>query len=1340
MAIGDWLQEQYQKRKDQVKNLFTKAASVALPGVSAVPKIQTGLKKAVDIGEQILPETFRAPARFGGSIIQGAANDFDFTKPYTPSSRLEKTVFGDKPFSMQSEGSDLLRAFGGSEETGNKYGVAAGFLVGSLDLLPGGGGAKKAFDNIGTIANRLSKADDPIKTMKIVEKELSFLDDVTKKEIAESYSKVADRFEIESDLSRRISQKIKGDYDARIARQTEPESIDSAAQTLKSSDSVPSPKTAEALRREADEYIESQIARQREATAKEATGARKWLQEKVNDFGTKFVDFTFPITRPLESYLKQTGTKLSESENIQNAISRVLRAPVLAEQFKRDIGLEDIAKSLPANDYDKFNQYLIARHNVFLDSRGIEKGRDIAKDLAIIDAYKDQFELLAKRVTDASEKVLDMITEKGLISKDLSNHLKAIYPNYVPLNVLIDESDDIFTGIGKGVASLSKQSVVNKITGSNRAVANPLESLSQKIDRAMYQAEKNRAAQILTDYRNLPGNPLGIRALDTIDDIVERKRLIKDMAEMKVVKEESKELIQKHRKSLGTLRREIKNLENKAVQTVKKDIPKNWNDIPDNYIILPNGQSRSVRELLKREFGDVATLMSDIKTGGYSLLNEVYGVPLPVAKKLAQQFFDNPMLVNAGQFADEFQALIDAKSLDDFAEGVMAMPSQMLKRIGEMLDTRHSQVFNLLDDVSKLQVKVDEAISKNIDNYEALGQLKKGRVKDGEDTITVLRDGVKETYAAPKEIAAAAKNLNSEQLNSWLRIATLPNRVRRLTITGISAPFVLANLAKDTLTSFIFGNTSLKNSVLNPEILLGALKSSAKANILGKVDDEYTSLVRSGGGGSFFQSGRDQIKESFASAASKRNIGSRVKYLVSHPSELLQTVEDMFATTENAVRLASFRGTRRELMAQGMSAKEATEAAGRAARENTVDFFRRGEYGSVLNAIFMYLNAGIQGTRAMVRAAQRNPKRFATRLGMTLGLPAVTLTLWNTATPERKRAYEDISASEKESNLIILPPNPTKDDDGKWNAIKIPIQTGVNGYMNVVRAATERLRDVDQVTASDIFRSLTGIVSPVEPTPRGIALLGASTPLGPAAEAYTNYSVFRDRGIEPESFETRNLSPEMRYDDRTSGTFKKIGEATNTSPMKLEYLAQGYFGAVGQNVTNLVDRALAAVGVIGEDEIGGKELLQSIKGRFYGAYGGQTEREAVKEGKEALREQEDEKQITKNQAKKELDKIKAMEKSARKPYLQQLLQTDKALAEKVISQIEDAQYDYSAEERVIRDLDVKNGARAKYVVEKLLDMEPEDRKTYLSNLVERKVVSQDVLKQIIAVINMDSED
>lgn len=446
-------------------------------------------------------------------------------------------------------------------------------------------------------------------------------------------------------------------------------------------------------------------------------------------------------------------------------------------------------------------------------------------------------------------------------------------------------------------------------------------------------------------------------------------------------------------------------------------------------------------------------------------------------------------------------------------------------------------------------------------------------------TISFLQDGVKKTFATTKEVAEAAKSLNVQQISILGKMFNLPVRIAKIGITGIRPSFIGANIGKDAVSAFINSDHGLATSILNPKNFIESLFSAVSHN------DLYDEMVRSGGAGTSFDISRNQVEKTISNIRGVKNIKdvpSLIKYIVNTPEKLLRSIEDIISRGEEFTRLQQYRGTKEVLLKQGMSEKSASTEAARMAREATVNFARKGEWGNVLGGTFLYLNAGIQGTRTLLRNLATKPIETSTKLIISTLFPVAVATAWNMSDDKRREAYMDIAPYEKENNIIIVPDNPTKDENGQWNIIKIPLSQEVNNLTNAVRRPIEAAHGADPVKFGEFAKALIGTVSPIAPG----SVLSSITPqaIKPSIEAATNQSLFTGNPIVPQSLE--KLSPEKQIKSDTSKLAIELGQKLGVSPIQIDAFIKSTFGGAATDI------------------IGNKPIIDTVTARFNKAQGG----------------------------------------------------------------------------------------------------------------------------------------
>lgn len=979
---------------------------------------------AAELAQAVLTAPQRAIASLGIEAASGVLK-IAGKKPmaeYQPKSKFEKLILGTEP--IRPMGARIDEAQKKSQEvaskitkehnvsTGASLAIAPLLMAGmtALDVTPIGG----AEENIAKQAVKIAKSKEP----QIVLDSLKTIFKNSDEELKPLVEKLVDMTNIKD-----VKNVIKG---------FKPEAVTTI--------------------NDAEKYVKEMIAKREAARKAGSPGIVGKAANYIKELKTKFVDWTAPLEDTLRKAEQDYGFKVLPSQDINLGISRSLRARTLGGQFWKENAaplIKGLTDKKAIDNVDNFEQYLIAKHAQDLEKTGVATGRNLEADKNLIAHFADKYEPYAQEFTNYSNKLLDYISDSGLVSKNLAEQLKKQYPNYVPFERIFSELEQ--QGIqrpgSKAVASLGQQTAIRKILGSEREIENPLASIMAKTDEAFRQGEKNKAAQMITSYKDIPNNPFGLRK-------------------------------------------------------ITEDAPK----------------------------------------------------------------------------------------------------------------------------------------------------------KAEEGTISVLNNGVKETWAVNKDIEQAAKGLDIQSLGPILRALAMPTRIAKLGITGINLPFIVSNIARDQVTAAINADKALATSVANP---VNFVKSLWTAIGHGKDYDEF---VRNAAGGTSFDIARDQALESLEKLKSSRSFGGKIAYTIKNPSELLRSVEDIIGRSEELTRIQQYKGTKDALLKQGMSEADATAQAARAARENTVDFMRRGEYGSVMNSFLMYLNANIQGTRTFLRNFKNKPLQTATKIATLVYTPMALSSAWNMSDPKRRAIYEDIPEYEKQNNFIFIPSgNIKQNEDGTWPVIKIPISQEVSNIAQLPRYWIEKMYDINPMNITKVAQSLLGTVSPFGTT--GGETFSALVPqiLKPSLEVKQNKSLFTGLPIVPKSME--NIEPKYQTKSYTSGTIRKLAGALGISPIQAEYWINGTFGSVTPQVINAIDQVMAALGQIPKDQIGGRTIIDSIFRRFMITQGGESERQTT----------ESYSQFTQDVATK-----KFLEKQAMMPIYKQVQslvdEGKEAEAQQVIDNLSDAQY------------------------------------------------------------------
>lgn len=320
-------------------------------------------------------------------------------------------------------------------------------------------------------------------------------------------------------------------------------------------------------------------------------------------------------------------------------------------------------------------------------------------------------------------------------------------------------------------------------------------------------------------------------------------------------------------------------------------------------------------------------------------------------------------------------------------------------------------------------------------------------------------------------IARAALNLGVDQFQGVVRYLGWFSRYFSSINTMMSPAFVLRNAFRDFLTAnvTIHGLADKRSK----EIIRRARRSYFKAlvgsfgGLKGKTETEWQShfddFSASGGKIAFWKVGNpeDAIRDLDKMVQVERSSTARnvlrifnAQGMNSDDNPVISLIERTNLAVDNALRLAVFVEGKKA----GLSAEEAASLA----KNLTVNFNRRGEYGALLNAIFPFSNAAIQGTHTIFRVMKARRVVGMVAVMVTYGLMS---DLINSAVSEEDEdgeiAYDKIPEHVVRMRLIAMHP-------GSGSASSIPLPYGFNvfPYMGIQLGKVLRgKKDIGQAMA-----------------------------------------------------------------------------------------------------------------------------------------------------------------------------------------------------------------------------------------------------------------------------------
>jgi hypothetical protein len=337
-------------------------------------------------------------------------------------------------------------------------------------------------------------------------------------------------------------------------------------------------------------------------------------------------------------------------------------------------------------------------------------------------------------------------------------------------------------------------------------------------------------------------------------------------------------------------------------------------------------------------------------------------------------------------------------------------------------------------------------------------------IEKGEDTIAVKVKG-REVYIQIKDplLARAMRKSHTDETgelaSDLMRSVGLYTTLLRNTLTRYNPEFAVVNMIRD----IGFGQAAMldvlgekgvaKFSLHYPgAVMVSARNEHNTLDPAAREWDKWFTEYRAAGGitGGFYQRNVEDITEDIRglmlkAGAAPKDLTERLRHnaVTRMVAKAGRVLEYAGSVSENAARVSAYR-TAREM---GKTPSQSAIIA----KNLTTNFDRKGEYGQMLNSLYVFFNAAMQGTHRTVQLF-KNPKVRGYLGAITAGTVGMALAsaLAGGDDPEDGMAYWDkIPAFVKERNLIImLPPGAqiegAEEVGTKGRYLMIPVQYGLN--------------------------------------------------------------------------------------------------------------------------------------------------------------------------------------------------------------------------------------------------------------------------------------------------------
>ena len=555
----------------------------------------------------------------------------------------------------------------------------------------------------------------------------------------------------------------------------------------------------------------------------------------------------------------------------------------------------------------------------------------------------------------------------------------------------------------------------------------------------------------------------------------------------------------------------------------------------------PIDAGMTIRELAKKhpEFVEAA---KELYRFQQHLINELVNAGMLSAKAAADMRKRWPHYVPFQRIVDG----IDAPSVGGKKFVNVGNTIQKFKGSSrDIVDPLESVISNTFRVVSAIERnKVGQSFVK-LSRMKGMGDLceeVKGTPRATDSTFYVWEGGKKRTYATSPELLSALKMTNQEGMSTLVKILRVPAGWLRSGAT-LSPEFILRNPVRDMISASLYskhGFIPVWDTVRGLSLYL-------------KKGKEYWDYMNSGAAQSAMVSlDRDYLHGQMRDLLKKKSVLS----MCANPIEALRAFSE---ATEMATRLAEFdlakkgyTGIGNRLFGNERKPLSNTEA-GIEARDVTLDFGRHGRKTQSWNQMVAFFNASIQGTDKMIREFKEHPAQMTMKTFIGITLPSVLLWYINKDDPR----YQELPQWQKDIFWVI----PGKDTLYK---IPKPFELGIL-FGTVPERVMQYMYDKEKGRNGPGFKGLGESITS--------NLLPSAIPTGflPAVEWISNYSMFMGRNIVPLS--QSKLPDHMQYGPYTSYLARKVGNAFNLSPRKIDNTIQDVGGNLAALGNSLIDQA-----------------------------------------------------------------------------------------------------------------------------------------------------------------------
>jgi hypothetical protein len=462
--------------------------------------------------------------------------------------------------------------------------------------------------------------------------------------------------------------------------------------------------------------------------------------------------------------------------------------------------------------------------------------------------------------------------------------------------------------------------------------------------------------------------------------------------------------------------------------------------------------------------------------------------------------------------------------------------------------------------------------------------------KNSDDVFIVKREGVEIPIRIKNRLLQKSmitnKSIDSGSSAKFVQFLGWLNRFVASMNTVYNPEFALVNFPRD-IQQAMLNLTQYEVDGVKSKILKDALP--AAVNVYKILRDPNAQNEWSGWYAQFRQDGGNTsgFYGAFSIDEQIRNIEKMSMEMNGSPTSRAKTafnsikklLEDYNGAFENAVRLSVYKN----MVEAGASRQKAAFIA----KNITVNFDQRGEYGPVMNSLYLFYNASVQGTLTLLTAASRSSKVRKALGGLIVFgfLQDLINSSMSQGGEDDEPLYDKLPDYKLENNIILMDPFGYTEK----GYIAIPLAYGANAFVNLGRAMSRNIRG-GYTTGEAATSMATTFIDAFNPVGGTESLLNFIVPtaMDPIVALSMNID-YSGRRIYPEAFPGSIPKANSQvYFSSTSPIFTNVADYLNRAtggseyvpgyisvkPDALEYVYDYILGATGATARRVFDTAM----------------------------------------------------------------------------------------------------------------------------------------------------------------------